>query len=54
MTDSVCWSLDAAVATITLNRPQARNALTTEMKDALLAAAARAASEAEVREVIIT
>lgn len=54
MTDSVCWSLDAAVATITLNRPQARNALTTEMKDALLAAADRAASDAEVRAVIIT
>ncbi len=41
MTDSVCWSLDDAVATITLNRPQARNALTAEMKDALLAAVAR-------------
>ena len=33
MTDSVRWSLDEAVATITLNRPQARNALTAEMKD---------------------
>ena len=54
MTDSVCWSLDGAVATITLNRPGARNALTTEMKAALLAAVERAAGDASVRAVIIT
>ena len=54
MTDSVCWSLDDAVATITLNRPQARNALTAEMKDALLAAVGEAASDRAVRAVIIT
>ena len=54
MTDSVCWSLDDAVATITLNRPQARNALTAEMKDALLAAVGRAAADPAVRAVIIT
>ena len=54
MTDSVCWSLDDAVATITLNRPQARNALTAEMKDALLAAVGKAAADTAVRAVIIT
>ena len=54
MTDSVCWSLDDAVATTTLNRPQARNALTAEMKDALLAAVGKAAADKAVRAVIIT
>ena len=37
MTDSVRWDLDG-LATITLNRPQARNALTAELKTALLGA----------------
>ncbi len=54
MTDSVRWDLDGAVATITLNRPEARNALTAEMKTALLAALRRAAADPEVRAVIIT
>jgi len=54
VTDSVRWDLDGAVATITLNRPEARNALTTEMKTALLAALRQAADAAEVRAVIIT
>jgi 2-(1,2-epoxy-1,2-dihydrophenyl)acetyl-CoA isomerase len=54
MTDSVCWDLDDAVATITLNRPHARNALTAEMKDALLAAVRKAGAQAEVRAVILT
>src|SRR5215468_2609748 len=53
VTDSVCWSLDDAVATITLNRPQARNALTAEMKGAPLAVGKAAADEA-VRAAIIT
>ena len=39
MTDSVRWDLDGAVATITLNRPQARNALTAELKTELLGGA---------------
>jgi len=42
------------VATITLNRPEARNALTAEMKTALLAALRQVADAAEVRAVIIT
>ena len=54
MTDSVRWDLDGAVATITLNRPQARNALTAELKTELLAALGQAASSPEVRAVLIT
>ena len=54
MTDCVRWDLDGAVATITLNRPEARNALTAEMKTALLGALRQAAEAAEVRAVIIT
>lgn len=54
MTDSVCWDLDGAVATITLNRPKARNALTAEMKGALLDALTRAARDPDVRAVVVT
>src|SRR6266704_6844715 len=52
--DTVRWALDGAVATITLNRPRARNALTAEMKDALLAALRRAAAGPEARAVVLT
>jgi 2-(1,2-epoxy-1,2-dihydrophenyl)acetyl-CoA isomerase len=54
VTDSVRWDLDGAVATITLNRPQARNALTAELKNELLAALRQAASSQQVRAVLIT
>ncbi len=54
MTDSVLYDLDEAVATITLNRPAARNALTAEMKAGLLAALRQAASSSAARAVIIT
>ena len=54
MTESVRWDLDGAVATITLNRPQARNALTAELKTALLGALRQAASSPEIRAVLIT
>jgi 2-(1,2-epoxy-1,2-dihydrophenyl)acetyl-CoA isomerase len=54
VTESVRWDLDGAVATITLNRPQARNALTAELKTALLGALRQAASSAGVRAVLIT
>jgi 2-(1,2-epoxy-1,2-dihydrophenyl)acetyl-CoA isomerase len=54
VTDSVRWDLDGAVATITLNRPQARNALTAELKTELLRALGQAASSPEVRAVLIT
>jgi 2-(1,2-epoxy-1,2-dihydrophenyl)acetyl-CoA isomerase len=54
VTDSVRWDIDGAVATITLNRPQARNALTAELKTELLGALGQAASSPEVRAVLIT
>jgi 2-(1,2-epoxy-1,2-dihydrophenyl)acetyl-CoA isomerase len=54
VTDSVRWDLDGAVATITLNRPQARNALTAELKSALLGVLRQAASSPQVRAVLIT
>lgn len=54
MTESVRWDLDGAVATITLNRPQARNALTAELKTALLGALRQAASSPQIRAVLIT
>ena len=54
MTESVRWDLDGAVATITLNRPQARNALTAELKTALLGALREAGASPQVRAVLIT
>ena len=42
------------VATITLNRPHARNALSADMKDALTIAAAAVAGDEEVRAVVLT
>ena len=54
MTDSVLTAVDGAVATITLNRPQARNALTAEMKESLLAELTKAATDARLRAVVIT
>jgi 2-(1,2-epoxy-1,2-dihydrophenyl)acetyl-CoA isomerase len=54
VSDSVLYQLDGAVATITLNRPAARNALTTETKTALLDALRDSAGDREVRAVILT
>lgn len=54
MTDTVRCDLDGAIATITLNRPEARNALTAEMKNGLLAALRKVAADSGVRAVILT
>jgi 2-(1,2-epoxy-1,2-dihydrophenyl)acetyl-CoA isomerase len=54
MSDSVLYEVDGAVATITINRPAARNALTAEAKVALLEALRRAAAAAEIRAVVLT
>jgi len=54
MTDSVLHQVDGAVATITINRPAARNALTIETKIALLDALREASADAAVRAVIVT
>lgn len=53
-TDTIRCDTDGAVMTITLNRPKARNALTTEMKAGLLAAVRKAATDPAARAVIIT
>ncbi len=52
--DTVRWDLTEAVGTILLNRPRAHNALTAQMKTALLAALRQAAASPEVRVVLIT
>jgi 2-(1,2-epoxy-1,2-dihydrophenyl)acetyl-CoA isomerase len=52
--DTVRWDVTEAVGTIVLNRPRAHNALTAEMKTALLAALRQAAASPEVRAVLIT
>jgi 2-(1,2-epoxy-1,2-dihydrophenyl)acetyl-CoA isomerase len=45
---------DAAVAVITMNRPKRRNALTVELKKALLAAVGGVAADSGVRAVVLT
>ncbi len=54
MTDSVLQQVDGAVATITINRPDARNALTAETKVALLEALRDCSGSQSVRAVILT
>ncbi|HVB49928.1 MAG TPA: enoyl-CoA hydratase/isomerase family protein [Burkholderiales bacterium] len=53
MSDAVRYSAREAVATITLDRPQARNALDLAMCEALIAAARRAAADPAVRLVLV-
>jgi 2-(1,2-epoxy-1,2-dihydrophenyl)acetyl-CoA isomerase len=54
MTDTVLRSTADAVLTITLNRPDALNSFTVEMKEALLAALKDAARDKEVRAIVLT
>ena len=49
----VLYSVEAGIATIMLDRPEARNALNGAMCDALCEAAARAAADASVRLVLV-
>jgi 2-(1,2-epoxy-1,2-dihydrophenyl)acetyl-CoA isomerase len=51
---TIRYDLDGAVATITLDRPDALNALTVELKLALLDALQRAAADDAVRSVVLT
>ncbi len=46
--------IDAGVATLTMNRPESKNALSAEMKDAFAAAVPAIAADAAVRAVILT
>jgi 2-(1,2-epoxy-1,2-dihydrophenyl)acetyl-CoA isomerase len=54
MTQAVLSSSSGGVLTLTLNRPDALNSFTVEMKEALLAALKDAARNKEVRVVILT
>src|SRR6202012_204908 len=53
MTDMVLQSLDQGLLTITMNRPDRRNALNPEMTAGLVAAARRATDDSEVRAVLL-
>jgi enoyl-CoA hydratase/carnithine racemase len=50
---NVAWDINESVAVITLNRPEARNALTWDMYDALVEACDRAEADQDVRVLII-
>jgi 2-(1,2-epoxy-1,2-dihydrophenyl)acetyl-CoA isomerase len=54
VTDSVVRHNDGAVATVVINRPEARNALTAETKVALLQALRDSGADDSVRAVILT
>src|ERR1700759_1803370 len=53
MTDIVLQHLDNGLLTITMNRPERRNALNPEMTQGLVEAAARAVEDTEVRAVLL-
>jgi len=53
MSDIVLQDLDNGLLTITMNRPDRRNALNPEMTEGLVAAARRAQEDHEVRAVLI-
>ncbi|MFI6818495.1 enoyl-CoA hydratase-related protein [Nonomuraea sp. NPDC050328] len=50
----ISYEVSEHVATITLDRPEAMNSLTAEVKTALLEALGRAAADPEVRAVLLT
>lgn len=54
MTQDLLETLDGGIATLTMNRPQARNALSREMMLALAEALPRLANDAAVRLVVLT
>lgn len=54
MSDVLLYDVDGGIATITLNRPDALNALNAELSDALRVAIERAATDTAVRCVVLT
>ncbi|MGW3497869.1 2-cyclohexenylcarbonyl CoA isomerase [Streptomyces sp. NPDC001020] len=54
MADTVLYEVSDGLATITLNRPEAMNAMNTEAKVALRDAAREAADDASVRAILLT
>ena len=54
MSDEVLYELSGGVATITLNRPDAMNALSVGMKEQLIDAIGRSRDDGEVRALVLT
>ena len=54
MTDDLIETIEGGIATLTMNRPASRNALTREMLAALLEALPRLALDSSVRLVVLT
>ena len=54
MSDTVLFTVREGVATITLNRPDALNALTVEAKESLFEAVRRAGEDPAIRAVVLT
>lgn len=54
MSELVLYDVTDGVATVTMNRPQARNALDTGLKEALREAVGTAAGDGSVRAVVLT
>jgi enoyl-CoA hydratase/carnithine racemase len=54
MTDAVLYEVQEHVALLTLNRPENRNSMTSELLDGFAAAARRAAHARDVRCVVVT
>ncbi|MEU5882684.1 enoyl-CoA hydratase-related protein [Spirillospora sp. NPDC047279] len=54
MYEAILYEVAGRVATITLNRPEARNSLSDQMIDELLDAFARAAADDDVRVIVLT
>jgi 2-(1,2-epoxy-1,2-dihydrophenyl)acetyl-CoA isomerase len=54
MSQDLLESIDGGIATLTMNRPEARNALSAEMFDGLAEALPRLANDAAVRLVVLT
>lgn len=53
MSDAVLYAVEAGIATIRLNRPEARNALNLAMCEGLAEAARRASQDSEVKMVLV-
>src|SRR5437870_5412496 len=54
MADTVLFRVEGGLAWITLNRPEARNAINDEMRQALLDALARVAADPVIRAAVLT
>jgi len=54
MTNQLIETVDRGVATLTMNRPESRNAMSGEMMDAMQRALPRLAADASVRVVVLT